>query len=150
VLMQDVAAGEVVQGFPAKRVSDIGKIRRNMTAWRVDAAAWEIVKHFAEVVLRRGMGIEVSNNTVNRLSFQYQGKEYLVLCIPSDGPLPSVSDMDGDKQLIFLINRADWETPSGLKNTMVFDLTTMRTQRSHNKIHAELWQFMRKYFGVTF
>lgn len=150
VLKQDIPAGEVVEGFPAKRVADMEKVRRHMTPKRVDAAARQMLDHFAEVVLRRGMGIEVEDGTAHRLNFYYQGQEYLVLCIPSDGPVPSTSDVDGDKRLIFLVNRPHWEPPSTLQHPMVLELTTMRTHFSRDKVHAQLWSFMRKYFGVTF
>lgn len=150
VLTQDVPAGEVVEGFPAKRVTDMQKVKRTMTPKRVDAAAWHMLQHFAEVVLRRRMGIDVKADAPNRLSFHYRGRGYLVLSIPSDGPVPSISDMDCHQRLIFLVNRPNWVPPSTLGNAMVFDLTTTRTRPSHDQMHAELWQFMRTYFGVTF
>lgn len=150
VLKEDVPTGQVVEGFPAKRVADMHKVRRNMSPDRVDAAAWQMLQHFAEVVLRRAMGIEVMEDIHNQLSFRYRGREYLVLYIASDGPVPPSGDLDGGKRVIFMVNRADWEPPSTVKSPMVFDLTTMRTYFSHDKIHANLWNFMRRYFGVTF
>jgi carbonic anhydrase/acetyltransferase-like protein (isoleucine patch superfamily) len=150
VLKEDVPAGQVAEGFPAKRVADMDKVRRSMSPNRVDGAAWQMLAHFAEVVLRRGMGIEVRDDAHHQLSFHYRGREYLVLYIASEGPVPPAHDLDDRKRVIFLINRANWEPPSALKNPMGFDLTTMRTRFSRDKIHAKLWDFMRRYFGVTF
>ena len=76
-----------------------------MTPGRVDAAAWQMLEHFAEVVLRRGMEIEVKDDTQNQLSFHYRGREYVALCIPAEGLVPSIMVMDSDKHFIFLLNR---------------------------------------------
>jgi hypothetical protein len=150
VLKEDVPAGQVVEGVPAKRVADMDKIRRNMTAKRIDGAAWQMLRHFAEMVLRRGMGIEVKDDVDNQVRFRYRGREYFILCIPSDGLVLPTIEMDSDKRLIFLVNRRNWVPPLTVKNSMVFDLTTMRTGLSQDKMHARLWDFMRRYFGVTF
>lgn len=150
VLKEDVPAGQVVEGVPAKRVAGMDQVRRSMRPNRVDGAAWEMLAHFAEVVLRRGMGIEVKDETHRQLGFHYRGREYLVLCIASEGPVPPSSDLDGRKRVIFLVNRANWKPPLALQDSMVFDFTTMRTCSSRDKIHAKLWNFMRMYFGVIF
>lgn len=140
----------MVGGFPAKRVADMEKLRRHMTAKRVDAATWQMLKHFVGVVLRREMGIDVRDDTDNELSFHCRGRQYVTLCIPANELVPSTIDLASDKRLIFLVNRCQWEPPLTLRNPVVFDLTTMRTYFSHDKIHAKLWNFMRRYYGVTF
>ena len=150
VLTRNVPDGEVLEGFPAKRVTEMRKVKRSMTPKHIDAAAWHMLRHFAQVVLRRKMGIDVKDDIPNRLSFHYRRREYLVLSIPSDGPVPPIGDMDRHQRLISLVNRPDWVPPSTVGNAMVFDLTTRRTRPSHDRVHTELWQFMRRYFGVTF
>jgi acetyltransferase-like isoleucine patch superfamily enzyme len=150
VLKEDIPAGKIVEGFPAKRMSDMEKVRRNMTPTRVDATVRQMLNHFAEIVLRRAMAIEVRAESGNRLNFQYRHEEYALLFISSAGPVPFNSDIEGGKHLIFLVNRPYWQPPSALKDPLIFDFTTMRTHRSRDRVHAELWQFMRKYFGVTF
>ena len=150
VLTQDVPAGRVVEGFPARGVAQLEKIRRIMTAERVDAAVCEILRRFAKLVLRRRMGIEVKEDTVNQFNFYYRGRRYFVLCIPSEGPIPSMNDPDRRKCLIFVVNRRNWTPPPTLRNPMVFDLTTMRANFSRDKVYKELYRFMKKDYGVIF
>lgn len=150
VLKQDVPGDEMVEGFPAKRVTLMEKVRRTMTPARVDGAISEIVRHFAEVALRRRLGIEFQEETTNRISFRYRGREYVVMCVTSDGVGSSVEDMDRKKRLIFVVNRPDWVPPSYVKNSMVLDVTTKRADRSRDKVYVELSRFMKRYYGVWF
>jgi acetyltransferase-like isoleucine patch superfamily enzyme len=150
VLTQDVPAGEAVEGNPARRVAYLEKLKRKMTPARIDAAAWQMLQQFAEVRLRRGMGIEVQSDIKNCLHFHHRGRGYLLLCIPSEGPVAELSGENGDRRLIILVNRPNWTPPTFMKSSLIFDLTTMRTRRAQDGVHAELWQFMRMYYGVTF
>jgi len=150
VLTQGVPEGAVVEGFPAKRVTDLDKIKRIMTPQRVDAAIWEIVRHFARVVLNKKMGIEVKEESCNQLNFCYRNREYLILCIFSDETSLQIKDMVSRKHFIFLVNRSDWTLPATLRNPGVFNLNTMQVSSSADKICAELQRFMKKYYGVIF
>ncbi|MGH7453936.1 MAG: acyltransferase, partial [bacterium] len=150
VVTHDIAAGEIVEGFPAKSVGSTEKLRRRMTPKRKDEAAWHILEQFAELILRRHMELDVQNHIPNRLSFCYRGRQYLMLCIPSDGPIPALDELDSDVRLILMFNRTDWPPPRPRKNLILFDLTTMKTGPWRDGVHKELWKFMRMYFGVTF
>jgi hypothetical protein len=150
VLVQDIPSGDVVEGFPAKRVTHMQKVKRRMKPQHVDVAVQQILKYFAEVVLLRRMGIAAREEPDHRLGFRYRGREYLILCVPSNGSCHTNGHMDLDKRLIFLVNHSHWEAPSTPIAPMVFDFKTMQTTPSRDPIHTELWRFMRKYFGVTF
>lgn len=150
VLAQDVPSGAVMEGFPAQQVTTIDKIRRTMTPRRVDAALQHMLRHFAETILQQEMGIAIGEAGTRRLSFSYRGRDYLILCVPADGAVPSAHDLSCDKQLIMLVNRPAWTPPAPLKHPMVFDFTTMRTRPWRDKVHTELCLFMKRYYGVQF
>jgi acetyltransferase-like isoleucine patch superfamily enzyme len=150
VLKQKVPAGELVEGFPARRVTMMDKVTRTMTPARVDAAISEIVGHFSGVVLGRKLGIEFREETTNRIRFHYRRREYVVMCVTSDGVGSSVEEADRDKRLIFVVNRPDWIPPPYVKSPMVLDVTTKRADWSRDRVYVELRRFMRRYYGVWF
>lgn len=150
VLTQNVSAGVVVEGFPAKPTISMNKLRRKMTPQRVDTAAGQVLTQFGEIILRRKLGIEVRADAENVMRFCYRDREYLATCINSHGPAPALGEINNGKRVILLVNRPNWNPPAALKDPMIFDLTTMRTYPARDKMHAALWDFMRMYFGVTF
>ncbi len=150
VLSQHVAAGEVVEGYPAQRVTEIEKVKRRMTPQRVDAAAAQMLERFAEIVLRRRFGVALEKNGTNLLDFQYRGREYILASVPSGGAICDFPHKTGSARWIFLVNQPNWTPPATVKQALIFDLTSMRTRVSRDTMHRELWQFMRMYFGVTF
>lgn len=149
VLTQDVPPGEVMEGFPAKRVTSMDKLKRTVTPKRLDALAWQMLKHFAEVGLGRGLGLTVTE-TPNRLSFSYKGHTYAVICVPSQGALPTALDFTEPVRLICLVNNPDWVAPALPETPLCFNLTTMRTPHAADPIHHELNEFFKRYYGVQF
>jgi acetyltransferase-like isoleucine patch superfamily enzyme len=150
VLTQNIPAGEIVEGFPAKSVGSTEKLRRRMTPKRKDEAAWYMLEQFSELILRRRMGLEVQNHTPNRLGFRHRGRQYIMLCIPSNGALPAMEELNSNAHLILMVNRPDWAPPKTRNDLIMFDLTKMKTGPWRDGVHKELWKFMRMYFGVTF
>lgn len=148
VVTEDVPDGEVVWGFPAKRVTYMNKIRRNMTPKRVDMVARQIVRHFAEAVLDRKMGVNFTENASNCLSFNCRGRQYLLWHIPSESNFP-IENKHCNKRVIFLVNQQNWTPPANFENPIVFDLTSMRTSYSRDQVCSELYQFMKRY-GIQF
>lgn len=147
VLTQDVPAGAVMEGFPAKQVAELARLKRSMTPRRVDAAARQILGHFAEVALRRGMQIVVREDSASQISFSYRGRAYVVRCIASDGPEPTAGP-NGGTNTILLVNRPGWMPPAGISRPMIIDLATARTHPWRDKIHHELCLFLRRYYGI--
>ncbi len=149
VLTHEVAEGDVVSGNPAQSIGSMQKLKRAMKPGRVDVASKQILRHFSEEVLQKKMKLEV-NEDENSTSFRYRGREYLLSLVPSNDKDALNGEFDDKKRCIFLVNRPNWLPPGKLKDRLIFDLTTMSTDKSRDKIHVELWEFMRMYFGVTF
>jgi acetyltransferase-like isoleucine patch superfamily enzyme len=148
VLKKDVPDGSVVEGFPAQVVARVDQLRRKMTPQRIDAAARMMLDHFAGVGLRRERGVDAKIETSGRLGFRYHGQEYLVACIPSEGPLPSADEYGGGKRVIFLVNRPGWAPPADMKDPMLIDLTTMRMRHSGDPIYTALEHFLSGYYSL--
>jgi len=147
VLKKDVPDGSVVEGFPAQVVARVDQLKRKMTPARLDAAARMMIDHFAEVGLRRERGVEIKIETPGRLAFRYGGQEYVVTCVPSEGPLPSAEECAG-RRLILLVNRPGWTPPAELAGAMLVDLTTNRMRHSRDPIYTALEHFLSGYYSL--
>lgn len=150
VLSQHVASGEVVQGPPSVPVARIEDLKRKMTPKRVDRAVRHMLERFAEIVLRRGRGIEVEQAEGGDLLFGYRGRRYRVLLVPSEPMAPPAGDPDSEERWIVVVNRPGWKPPAGAGGVRVFALDKMTAATPDDPIQEDLWSFLRRYFGVTF
>lgn len=145
VVTQDVAAGEVLEGFPARAVTTMDRLKRNMTPRRRDAAARQILAHFVELGLRRELHLHTQERD-GQVTFQLRGRPYLLLCVPASGDAPAAGDLAGQR-VIALVTRPDWAAPA---NAQIYplDLLTYRTPRSNDPIHNALRSFLMRYYGI--
>lgn len=146
VVTQDIGGGEVVEGFPARRTASMERVRRVMTPRRVDAAAVEMLRHFAELELTRVLRVSYRTERAGALvRLNYQGTPYVVACVHSDERRPL--DLPNQGQLVLLVTRPDWTPPAG---ALTLDLTRMRCRLEHDPIHEALRVFLARYYGVQF
>jgi acetyltransferase-like isoleucine patch superfamily enzyme len=147
VLTQSVAAGSVVEGNPAKVVYPMERVKRKMTPRRIDAAVRQLLHDFADIGLRRDLGLEVVEETEYGLRFRWRGEPYQVALIPSAGDPPVAGEPDPGVRQILVVNRPDWSAPQGAS---VFDLATGQTSFDSGHIHTALRLFMQRYYGIRF
>jgi acetyltransferase-like isoleucine patch superfamily enzyme len=147
VLSQDVPSGAVMEGFPARQLTTIDKIRRKMTPRRVDAAIRQMLGHFAEAVLRRGLQLAEVDEQAGSLAFAHRGQRYLIVCVPAEGPPPTDGDLAGQR-VIYLVNRPGWAPPADPAGPLTVDFTTMLASSSRDHMHTEFCQFLKRYYGV--
>ncbi len=145
VVTRNVASGDVVEGFPAQTVTTMNRLKRSMSPRRRDAAARQMLEHFVDLGLRRELRLDVAHRD-GQVAFQYRGKQYQVLCIPSDGDLPSLEN-EHTRCIVALVTRPGW-TPSAGATVYPLDLIAYRTPRSNDPIHHALRTFLMRYYGV--
>ncbi len=145
VVTRDIASGDVVEGFPARTVASMSRLKRSMSPRRRDAAAQQILDHFVDLGLQRELhlGVERRNGQV---AFRFRGKQYRLLCIPADGDLPPFH-ADPTCRFVALVTRPDWTPPAGIA-IYPLDLIAYRTPRSSDPIHHALRTFLMRYYGV--
>jgi acetyltransferase-like isoleucine patch superfamily enzyme len=149
VITGDIPSDRIVEGFPAKPIGEMQKLRKRVTPKRLDALAEQMLRQFAEIVLRRKMALPIKSLTAKRLSFSYKSRDYEIVCIPSEGTIPEDLNRVG-AHLLFLSSRPGWTPPAEVRNAVVFDINKMQTAPLHDPMQRELWQFFRMYLGVTF
>ena len=140
-----IPPGSVVEGNPAKVVAPMARLQRRMTPRHVDQAVEHMLREFAELGLRRELGVAEVREAPRQLAFRWRGQKRLITLIPSVGDAPAAPPEAG--QPLFVVNRADWSPPAG---AFVLDLTTMRTNYIAAPIHTALRLFMLRYYGVRF
>lgn len=145
VVKRDLPDGSVAEGYPAKVVAPMARLRRTMTPAALDDAARSMLAHFAEARLRREWGLSVAIAPDGALSFRFHGRHYLVACAPSDGALPAPA---GRKRVILLATRPGWSPPPDFKAALTIDLTTNRTPLPRDPIHRALEGFLRAYYSL--
>jgi acetyltransferase-like isoleucine patch superfamily enzyme len=147
VVTQSIPTGSVVEGNPAKIIYPMEKIKRKMSSQRVDFALQQILQDFAEIGLRRELGLRTIEETKSELCFQWRGQDYLISIIPSTGESPSVVEPTSDARRIFIVNCPGWSPPS---QALIFDLETLQTVFSSDHIHTALRLFMQRFYGIKF
>ena len=146
VVTQSVPAGSVVEGNPAQILCPVDRVRRHMSPRRVDAALAQVLHDFAEITLRRQLGLEVQESG-HQLRFRWRGKSYCVALVPSMPNRQPTGDLAPGTRQLLLVNRVGWSPPPG---ATVFDLTTMRTPFASGSVARALRLFMQRYYGIRF
>lgn len=147
VVTQAIPPGSIVEGNPAQVVRSMDQVRRKMSPRRVDAAALQMLHDFAEIGLRRELGLKEVEDRGQVLGFRWRGQAYRITLVPSTGDLPEGMEPIPDVRQIFLVNCPSWSPPP---HSLVFDLLTRQTRFSSDPIHTSLRLFMQRYYGVRF
>jgi len=150
VLTNDVPSGAVMDGHPAKRVTDMERLKRKMSPKRVDSMLLRMADMFAERVLGEREGVAVERVSDNLMRFRYGRREYALGVVLSEGAEPPIEDLGRRVHCLFLVNRAGWDPPKGTRSTHVFDLTTMRIRLSRDRLHQALRLFLLVRFRLDF
>lgn len=140
-----IPPGSVVEGNPAKVVAPMARLQRRMTPRHVDQALEHILREFAEIGLRRELGVAEVREAPRQLTFQWRGQARAVLLIPSAGepPVPPAHTV----RPLYLVNLPAWTPPPG---ALVLDVTTLQTGYLADPLHTALRLFMLRYYGIRF
>lgn len=146
VVTKSIPPGSVVEGNPAQVIYPMEQVKRKMSPRRVDAALEQILRDFAEMSLRRELGLTAIEQGKSELRFKWQGQAYHIALIPSgDGPI--AIEANAAARQILIVNRPGWSPPAAV---LAFNLTTMQTPFSSDPIHTALRLFMLRYYGVRY
>ena len=149
VVSAAIPEGSVVEGNPARVTYPLERTLRKPTPGYVDQAMRRVLLDFAEVGLRRELGLRPESIAAqgDQLSFRWGGTPYRVVLIPALGELAPLASAEGGEKRIYLVNRPGWVPPG---HEMSFDLSTMRTKYLSDRVHTALRLFMLRYYGIRF
>lgn len=146
VVTQSIPPGSIVEGNPAKVIYPMERVKRKMTPRRVDAAIDTLLRDYAEITLRRELGIEHIEETKHELRFQWRRRSYRIALIASTDGAQDSDTIVADRQ-IFVVNNSNWSPPG---KAMLLDLATMQTVFAKDPVHTSLRLFMLRYYGIRF
>ena len=149
-IKESIPSGWVVEGFPAKEVCRLNALRRPITPDRRDALILNILKHFLRFLQQtnRRIRVEYSENRVTVL--RPRKRNYLIILVDSKGEVLHDYKRERDERIIALVNCQNWALSISKNRMLIFDFMTMKTPYSRDKVHRELYQFMKMYYGVIF
>jgi hypothetical protein len=146
----DVPDGSIMQGNPAREVERMERLRREMTARRVERAIEQVLDHFAEVWPTLGRGVHLEGRDGKDYVFRLRGRRYRVALLPPERASDLAALRRGVHSAIAVSqgSKVDWDAlPRGVH---VFDLESMQTDPSRDPIHAAIFRFMNWYYGIKF
>jgi acetyltransferase-like isoleucine patch superfamily enzyme len=135
--------GSIAEGNPARVVGEMARMRRSMSPRRLDAAAAQILRHFSELVLTRGLGLNIEEQRGGRLRLRYGGRSYCLALAASHGSDPVMPT--GVERTIWLLSRPDWR-PTG--SPYWLDLNRNLMRHDPDPLYHELALFLKRYYGV--
>jgi len=150
VLTKSLPSGQYVAGFPAKPIRPLEEIRQAPTPAGKDALILHVLKHFISFLQQTTRGIAVTDLRQDVTLLRSQGRNYLIMLVNSEGITPVDLEKYRDRQVIVLLNFAEWSLPGARRKMLVFDFTRMRTAYSRDRLHGKLFRFMKMYYGVFF
>lgn len=153
LVAEDVSDGSIMQGNPAKEVDRMERLRREMTARRVERAMEQVLDHFAEVwpTLGRGVHLEGRDGKDGKdWIFRLRGRRYKVALLPPDRTAEIATLRQGVHSAIAVCQGAKIDFDGLPRGVHVFDLESMQTDPSRDPIHAALFRFMNWYYGIKF
>jgi acetyltransferase-like isoleucine patch superfamily enzyme len=150
VITQSIPSGQVVEGFPAKEICPMEKIRRPVTPAKRDVLILNMLKHFVSFLQKTNSGIEATHNENQVTLLRNHGRDYLVTFVNSKGIASVDHQRYQDKRTVALVNCEKWAPPINGNKMLIFNFISMKTPCSRDRVHREFYQFMKMYYGIIF
>jgi acetyltransferase-like isoleucine patch superfamily enzyme len=150
VIKKDIPSGWYVEGFPGKEIRPMDEICHPINLAERDKLITNILRHFRSFLQNTKKQIRHVEGEDEFLSFRFRGKDYLVVLVDHQRTASLDLQPSVKKRMIILLNRINWIPPLQGNQFFIFDFSTMKTKYSKDKIHQELYKFMRMYYGIVF
>lgn len=150
VIKKDIQSGQYVEGFPAKEIRPMNEICRPANLTEKDDLITSVLRHFRSFLQNTKKQIHHIEGEDRALSFRFREKDYLIVLVDNQEAVPLDLRALERKRIIVLLNRINWVPPFQGNRVFIFDFSTMKTKYSKDKIHQELYKFMKMYYGIVF
>lgn len=150
VLRTNIPSNVYVEGFPAKEICPIDKIRRTITPAKKDELIAEILRHFLVYLRQTKNKLDIINSEPPTISLRVYDRQYLIAFISSQRTNSSVLSAPQRSKIIFLLNNTGHNLVVDETNDLFFDFSTNKTPFSKDPLHRDLYSFMKMYYGIIF
>lgn len=147
VLSGSVASGAVVEGNPAREVTQMAKLKRHVTPARRDQLIVSMMAHLARFLRDTGDHLQVDVSTPQEIVVSNGRRRVRTVLVPSVATTAPAGDV---RDLIALVNAKDLAADLIARGAVVFDFTTMRAARAGSGLADEVYLFFKRYYGVIF
>jgi acetyltransferase-like isoleucine patch superfamily enzyme len=149
VIRKNIPSGKVMEGFPAKAIIDMDKIRRSVSPKRKENLVRQIIKHFAIYISKTEKNLQLEKFSGDDWVFKWKGNTHRISIVGSNHELNSMLRLKHAKKTIFLYHsREIYPEESGVLT--YFDFTTMKASYSKDRLFKELYLFMKRHYGLLF
>ncbi|MGL4648009.1 MAG: acyltransferase [Caldilineaceae bacterium] len=143
VVTQEIPAGSVAEGNPARVVYPMDRLRRRVTPHMLERTVTQIVTSFVAMVVEGEWEAAVHKGDV-AWSFNRNGNSYRLVVVGSAGATPTP---DAGRRTLAAVAAPGWRAPAGV---LVLDFTSHRTRFEVDPVHTALRIFALRYFGERF
>ena len=150
VIKKDISSGQYVEGFPAKEIRPMNEICHPVNLADRDDLIMNVLRHFRSFLQNTKKQIHHIEGEDRFFSIRYHRRDYLVVLVDYRGTVSLDLQTLAKKRMIVLLNRINWIPPFEGDQILVFNFLTMKTKYSKDKIHQEIYQFMKMYYGIIF
>jgi acetyltransferase-like isoleucine patch superfamily enzyme len=146
VITKNVPSGKVMEGFPARDIVDIDKIRRSVSPRRKELLIRQIIIHFASHISKTEKNLQVEKIN-DDFDFKWNDNTYKIIIVRTNQELNSI--LKNSKKTIFLFHSREI-FPEESDFLTYFDFTTMKASYTKDRLFKELYLFMKRHYGLLF
>lgn len=149
VVKDNIPSGKVMEGFPAKYIVDVDKIRRFVSPRRKELLVRHMIKHFASHISKIENNLRLEESSGDDFIFKWKGNISRIRIVGSDDRLNSILQLNHREKTIFLFTNREILQEERQVLTY-FDFTSMKASYSKDRLFKELYLFMKRHYGLLF
>jgi acetyltransferase-like isoleucine patch superfamily enzyme len=149
VVTKNVPSGKVMEGFPARDIVDIDKIRRSVSPRRKELLIRQIIKDFVSHISKTENNLQLENFRGDDCVLKWKRNTYRISIVGSNHKLNSMLRLKQAKKTIFLYHSRKI-FPEESHVLTYFDFTTMKASYSKDWLFQKLYLFFKRYYGLLF
>lgn len=149
VVTKNVPSGKVVEGFPAKPIIDMDKIRRSVSPRRKELLVRQIINHFTSHISKIEKNFQLVKFSGEDCVFKWKGNTYRIIIVGANHELNRIHWKKNAKKTIWLCHSREI-FPEESNVLTYFDFTTMKASYSKDRLFDELYLFMKRHYGLLF
>lgn len=149
VITENVPSGKVMEGFPAKEIVAMDKIRRTVPPQKKDVLIRQVIKHFASYMSQTEKEVKLEKSNGDDFVFTWNSNEFRISLVGMKQKPNDLRPFKHAENTIYLLNTSE-VLPSASKGLTYYDFATMKASYSNDKLFQKLYLFMKQYYGLIF
>jgi acetyltransferase-like isoleucine patch superfamily enzyme len=149
VVTTSLSSGCLFEGFPAKMIGSMAKIRRTVRPAARDELIVNILNHYCRVLEKSDKRVHIQKLGKGAIVIRDSNKNYIFCLMDCKGELACNLSEHDEKRKIFLSNFG-LQHPGTSNKSVTFDFTALKATFSKDKICSDFFLFAKQYYGLFF